>query len=142
MNSYLCEVTCKEYNEKVNKNTLILCYVFVDFSLGVILPGACYVELALEASITSNKLEPAIVKNISFDNVLPLHEHVIRKVKCTKVVSDQGESFQFEIIHVTDQGDVPLSSATLISFEKKSIGPTFTLCEASKLMLDKKFNLT
>lgn len=64
-------------------------------------------------------------------NVLPLHEHVVRQVKCIKQKSEQND--EFNIIHVTDRGEVTLSTATLVSFEKKANENSMTLHEACKL---------
>ena len=99
---------------------------------GVILPGACYVELALEATIKSNKPEPAVVKNLRFTNVLPLHEHLVRTVECIKEGSSSDELSEFTIVHVMEQGDVTLSTASLVSFENRGDETMLTLSDASK----------
>lgn len=105
--------------------------------LGVILPGACYVELALEATIKRNKPEPAVVKNLRFTNILPLHDHLVRTVECVKEASSQDELSEFTIVHVTEQGDVALSTASLVSFETKGNDTMLTLSEASKWFVTK-----
>ena len=101
---------------------------------GVILPGACYVELALEATIKNIKPEPAIVKNLKFSNILPLHDHLVRTVECTKKAQNEADWFKFKIVHVTEQGNVVLSSAFLGSFESKDVEAALTLFNASKFL--------
>ena len=103
----------------------------------MILPGACYVELALEATIRRNNTEAAIIKNLRFLNVLPLHDHLVRTVECVKEASSQDKLSEFRIVHVTDQGDVTISSASLVSFESKGNGVMLTLSEASKSAVNK-----
>ena len=105
--------------------------IILSFS-GVILPGACYVELALEAAIKKTKPEPAIVKNLKFSNILPLHDHLVRTVECTKKAQNEDDWFKFKIVHVTEQGNVVLSSAFLGSFESKDSETALTLSDASK----------
>lgn len=98
----------------------------------MILPGACYVELALEAFIATNEIKPAMIKGIKFNNVLPLHEHVIRQIKCVKERSAENESYEFKVIHVTDKGEINLSTATSLPFDGIRSEKTLTLQDACK----------
>ena len=108
----------------------------------MILPGACYVEFALEAAIKGTRPEPKIIKDLKFNNILPLHDHLVRTVECTKETSGQDEWYNFTISHVTDQGDKILSSAIIGSFESNGNEEVFTLSEACTFLdLSQKYFL-
>eukprot|EP00794_Sanderia_malayensis_P013962 gene13962-15419_t len=95
---------------------------------GIIMPGACYVELALEAALWDTNVEPVVVKDLAFKNTLALHERMIRPVKFTKEQSVDERYFDFNAINCDD--DVLLSSAKLFLFHQKTSGPSLTLAEA------------
>ncbi len=98
--------------------------------LGIILPGACYVELALEAALWDTKIEPVIVKNMTFQNILPLHERLVRTVKCSKTLSENRVTYDFNAINSED--DIKLAFAKLFLFNQKGIEESLTLAEARK----------
>ena len=87
--------------------------------------------MALEAALVGTKIEPVMVKNIMFQNILPLHENLVRKIKCEKRQSDFEGIHDFRIIHETEQGDVAMSQAKLISFRGMARGYSAALSQAS-----------
>ena len=95
------------------------------------MPGACYIEMALEASTISNKTGPVVLKDVVFQNILPLNEHIVRKVKCVKSKLACDDLHDFSVFHFTEQGDVPLARATLVSIYQKADENAISIAEAS-----------
>ena len=89
--------------------------------------------MALEAALVGTNIEPVMVKNVMFQNILPLHENLVRKVRCEKRQSDFEGIHDFRVIHETEQGDVAISQAKLISFRGMTKGYSIALSQASTL---------
>lgn len=99
---------------------------------GTLFPGAGFIELAFEAGIMTNKIHTLTLRNVAFRNVLPLNENVLRKIRCTKQASDDGNSDLFEIALVTDQGDVILSTSEIMTCKKQHSENDLKFHEACK----------
>ena len=78
---------------------------------GVILPGATYVEMAFEAILQGEEIEPVMVKDLNFYNILPLPKQVVRLVRSQMKEKENEDMKEFSIRHVTEQGEIQLAKA-------------------------------
>ncbi len=88
--------------------------------------------MALEAALWDTKVEPVVVKNIAFLNILPLHERFVRQIKANKEQSDNSLMHNFRVVFVNDQEESTLATAKLFLFHRKTNYESLTLAEASK----------
>ena len=76
------------------------------------------------------KIRPLAISNVKFKNPLILSENVIQKIWCAKQASIDGKGEEFEIKHVTDQGDHILSTAEIAMLGKELSSDTLSFSEA------------
>ena len=73
-----------------------------------------------------------MVKNLTFLNILPLHERLIRSIQSNKDIADDGVSYNFDVVNVLEKENVTLATAKLIVFNQKRNVSSLSLAEASK----------
>ena len=103
---------------------------------GVLFPGAGFIELAFEAAILGNKIQPLIIRNVRFKSPLALNESMICKIRCTKKTSNDGGYDKFEVTHVTGQGEHILSTAEIMTVDRDHSDKTFNFSDACKCTLN------
>ena len=77
-----------------------------------------------------SKIRPLAISNVKFRNPLVLSENVIQKIWCAKQASIDGKGEEFEIKHVTDQGEHILSTAEIAMLNKELSNDTLSFSEA------------
>ena len=102
------------------------------FLIGVIFPGAGFIELAFEAAIMASKVQQLVISNIKFKMPLILSENLIQNISCTKQASNVGKNEKFEIKQLTDQGEHILSTAEITMFNRVHSNDALSFSEACK----------
>ena len=97
---------------------------------GIIFPGAGFIELAFEAAMMESKIQPLVIRNVTFRTVLIFNDNVIQRIRCSKQTSNGGNGEKFEVKHVTDHGGLTLSTADIFKFNGEPSGDTLSFSEA------------
>ena len=98
----------------------------------MLFPGACYIELAFEAAVMNNKIQPLTLRNLVYKNILPLDDNSLRTIRCTREASSDSMRDLFTVTHVTDQGEVILSTADIIIQDRQHSDEVMPFSEACK----------
>ena len=75
------------------------------YNMGCIFPGAGYVEMAMEALIGGPYLEPIIIKNVSFENILTLPSDTLRRLETSMLLDETNTKGNVEIFHRGPNGE-------------------------------------
>ena len=99
---------------------------------GIIFPGAGFIELAFEAAMMESKVQPLVIRNVTFRNVLIFNDNMIQRIRCIKKTSNGGKGEKFEVKHVTDHGGLTLSTADIFKFNGEPSSDALSFSEARK----------
>lgn len=101
---------------------------------GIILPGALYVEMALEAALGTN-FDQILVTDLVFHSILPMSEELVRVIRCSKTDTECKDTRNFKVICNTEQGDITLATAKLATFVKTATKESFTMSQACEYFI-------
>ena len=101
---------------------------------GIILPGALYVEMALEAALGTN-FDQVLVKDLVFHSILPMSEELIRVIRCSKTDTECKGTHNFKVMCKAEKGDITLATAKLATFTKTASKESFTLSQACEYFI-------
>ena len=105
------------------------------YKMGCIFPGAGYVEMAMEAVIGGPYLEPIVIKNVSFDNILTLPSDTLRRLETSMLLDKTKTKDRIEIFHLGQDGKKILLAQA--SVEKRGCN---VQRERKSLIIHGKFN--
>ncbi len=90
-------------------------------------------EMAFDAILMDTKIESLVLKDVVFQNTLPLNENSVRSIKCTKVRHAGRALDEFKITLMAEHGEVVLSTAKLKQYRKSGDNNVLTMAKACKL---------